>query len=172
MQDEVDKGSLATAPSIKGSDVPNAPVPHCPDIVNPGEKSTLGKQKFGSSDDLMALAAQSFAGTRTAKIINQFKEWDSTHSVDTAISKTNSSDNLLETVPGRSLSKYYDDYNADKAKASRKTVMEDPVQNKEDIENQETPDETTLDEKKLHGFARILEDVFHIEERGNCYLTN
>ena len=164
MQDEVDSGSPSTTPSVTGSDILNASVPYCPDIVN------SGRLKFGSSDDLMALAAQSFAGTRTAKIINQFKEWDSTHSVETAISKTNSSDNLLETVPGRSLSKYYDDYNADKAKASRRTVMEDIVQNKDDIENQGTPDETTLDEKKLHGFAKLLENIFHIEERGNYCL--
>ena len=171
MQNEVDDCGPASTHGISGSDVPNASAP-CPNIVNTGERSTLGKLKFGSSDDLMALAAQSFAGTRTAKIINQFKEWDSTHSAETAISKTNSSDNLLETVPGHSLSKYYDDYNADKAKASRRTVIEDPLQNKDDIENQETSNETTLDEKKLHGLARILEEIFHIEERGTYFLVN
>lgn len=144
-----------------------------PVVVVREEKATLGKLKFGSSDDLMALAVQSFAGTRTAKIINQFKDWDSTHSVETAISKTNSSDNLLETVPGHSLLKYYDDYNADKAQASRKTVKEnsaDHSQNKDDIENQETSEEAAADGKNLHGMARILENIFHIEERGKIYL--
>ena len=114
-----------------------------------GDKPTLGKLKFGSSDDLMALAAQSFAGTRTAKIITQFKEWDSTHSVEKVMSKNNSSDNLL-VKPSNSLSKYYENYNADKAKASsRRTVIEPPT-DEEDIERQMSCEDETQIEKKLH----------------------
>ena len=151
-----------------------------PDVVmvglkEVGDKPTLGKLKFGSSDDLMALAAQSFAGTRTAKIITQFKEWDSTHSVEKVMSKNNSSDNLLEK-PSNSLSKYYENYNADKAKASsRRTVIEPPTDelqppSKEDIERQMSYEDEIQIEKKLHGVALVLENIFHIEERGTLII--
>ena len=116
-------GSSGESHELNGITLINAPDIAINDVTK-AEKMTMGKLKFGSSDDLMALAAQSFAGTRTAKIINQFKEWDSTHSVEKTISKTSSSDNLLD-VPSASLSKYYDSYNADKAKATRRTVIEE-----------------------------------------------
>lgn len=126
-------------------------------------KMTLGKVKFGSTEDLLALAAQSFAGTRTAKIINQFKEWDSTHSADRTFSKTSSSDNLLETQPKVNLKKYYDNYAAECGKIPRKSVMEETSMDMEAGDFRE-PDETK--EHQLTGFSRVLENVFHIEERG------
>ena len=139
-----------------------------PDIVTSEtapaqEKMSLGKVKFGSTEDLLALAAQSFAGTRTAKIIHQFKEWDSTHSIERSISKTNSTDNLLETRPSASLQKYYDDYASDKAKVGRRSVIEEsPV----DIEIEAGNDGDDDKIKKLKGFPLLLESIFHIEERG------
>ena len=139
-----------------------------PDIVSmeaapTQEKMSLGRVKFGSADDLLALAAQSFAGTRTAKIIHQFKEWDSTHSVDRSISKTNSTDNLLESRPSATLQKYYDNYANDKAKVGRRSVIEEsPV----DIEIEAGGDGDDDSSKKLKGFPLLLENIFHIEERG------
>lgn len=139
-----------------------------PDIVSmeaapTQEKMSLGKVKFGSADDLLALAAQSFAGTRTAKIIHQFKEWDSTHSVDRSIAKTNSTDNLLESRPNATLQKYYDNYANDKAKVGRRSVIED---NPVDIETEGGGDGDDDKIKKLKGFPLLLESIFHIEERG------
>ena len=126
------------------------------------EKMTLGKVKFGSTDDLMALAAQSFAGTRTAKIIHQFKEWDSTHSADrTFFSKTSSTDNLLETQPSDNLKKYYDNYAADKAIVGRRSVMEETSI---DVEGGESPGDSK--EHQLSGFSRLMENMFRVEERG------
>ena len=127
------------------------------------EKMTLGKVKFGSTEDLLALAAQSFAGTRTAKIINQFKEWDSTHSADRTFSKTSSTDNLLDTQPKDTLKKYYDSYAAEKGKVARKSVMEELPK---DMEAGESSDADETKEHQITGFSRVLENVFHVEERG------
>ena len=51
------------------------------------------------------------------------------------MSKNNSSDNLL-VKPSNSLSKYYENYNADKAKASSRGTVIEPPTDEEDIERQ------------------------------------
>jgi hypothetical protein len=105
------------------------------------QNSNLAKIKFGSTDDLYALAAHSFAGTRTAKLITQYKDWD--HHIkpdDKKESRSNSTDNLLEEgIPhpqNDDISKYYVSYNLDKAKAakpkapksvSRRIITEGPL---------------------------------------------
>jgi hypothetical protein len=147
-----------------GSDKSNKDV-----VVDPNpmqEKMTLGKVKFGSTEDLLALAAQSFAGTRTAKIISQFKEWDSTHSADRTFLKTSSTDNLLDAQPKDNLKKYYDNYAAEQGKAARKSVMEElPT----DVEAGDFSDPDDIKKRQPTGFSRVLENVFHVEERGEKF---
>lgn len=167
ISDGMDNESVHSHCSIGGSQSGQ------PDIVSsevapPPEKMSLGKVKFGSTEDLMALAAQSFAGTRTAKIIHQFKEWDSTHSVERSISKTNSTDNLLETRPSATLQKYYDNYANDKGKSGRRSVIEEsPI----DIEIDAGSGSDDGKIKKLQGFPLLLESIFHIEERGGILIN-
>jgi hypothetical protein len=130
------------------------------------EKMTLGKIKFGSTEDLLALATQSFAGTRTAKIICQFKEWDSSHSADRTFLKTSSTDNLLDSQPKDNLKKYYDRYAAEQGKTARKSVMEEIPK---DVEAGDFSDPDDIKKHEPTGFSRILENVFHVEERGEKF---
>lgn len=118
-------------------------------------------------------------GTRTAKIVSQIKDWDSTHSVEARIlSRNNSTDNLITTEEDHKnhLAKYYDSYNKEKEKVQTKrkivTIGKDR-QNDEsalDVERGAAANSKITEKngvKKLQIIASILEDIFHIEERGS-----
>lgn len=115
-------------------------------------------------------------GTRTAKIVSQIKDWDSTHSVEAKnVSRTNSTDKLITTESDHKnhLAQYYDSYNKEKEKVQTKrkiVTIGENHQNDESVLDVErgAADNPKITEKTcLQIIASILEDIFHIEERGS-----